>query len=102
MITKPINSVLKTKFKQIHNAASARADDEYKFFESKLGNLDNHFDRFKLLYDETGRLDKLIEDHTHQYYVQNHSSEEWLLDQFAGRSFCSMLMKLMNLKVQFI
>jgi hypothetical protein len=87
MITKPINSVLKTKFKQIHNAASARANDEYKLFESKLGNLNNHFDRFKLLYDETRRLDKLIEDHSHQYYVQNHSSEEWLLDQFAGRSF---------------
>lgn len=87
MISKPINSVLKAKFKEIHKAATVRANEEYKIFESKLAAFDNHFDKFKLLYDETRRLDNLIEDHPYQYYVQNHSSEEWLLDQFAGRCF---------------
>jgi hypothetical protein len=87
MISKPINSVLKSKFKEIHKAATARANQDYKVFESKLAALDSHFDKFQLLYEETRRLDKLTEDHPHQFYVQNHSSEEWLLDQFAGRCF---------------
>lgn len=87
MISKPINSVLKSKFKEIHKAATARASQDYKDFENRLAALDSHFDKFQLLYEETRRLDRLTEDHPYQYYVQNHSSEEWLLDQFAGRCF---------------
>lgn len=86
MISKPINSVLKSKFKELHKAASAKANDDYKLFQDKLNSLDNHFDKFKMLYEEDERLEKLTDENPHPYYVENHSTEEWLLNQFAGRS----------------
>ena len=87
MISKPINSVLKTKFQKIHQAAITKANADYTLFQNKLNGLDNHFDKFKMLYEEDERLEKLTDESLHPYYVENHSTEDWLLNQFAGRSF---------------
>jgi hypothetical protein len=87
MISKPINSVVKKKFQEIHKEAVNRALNDFEVFECKLNSLNTHFERFKFIYDEHNRLEEIIDNHSHPYYIENHSSENSLLDQYAGRSY---------------
>lgn len=87
MISKPINSFLKSKFQEIHKAAIEKANTDLKDFQIKINSFKNHFDRYKLLCNEQERLDNLKEKHAHPYYIEYHSSPDWLLEQFASRCF---------------
>src|SRR5262249_4977009 len=87
MISKPINSFLKNKFQEIHKAAIEKANTDFKDFQIKISSFDDHFDKYKLLCNEEERLDNLKEKHDHPYYIEYHSSPDWLLEQFASRCF---------------
>ena len=87
MLAKPINSAIKKHFKIIFEKANAEAKKDFSNnIDTKLKNLD-HFNQFKLIREELVGLEEIIKKNEHPYYIKNHSSEEWLLNQFASRTF---------------
>jgi len=86
MAVKPLNNTLKKDFEQLFQKAIERAAKDFQEnIEVRLNNQD-HYNRFKILIEESNRLDELIDNHSHPYYVENHSSENWLLTQYASRT----------------
>ncbi|MBS0646859.1 MAG: hypothetical protein JSR97_09775 [Verrucomicrobia bacterium] len=86
MAVKPLNNSLKKDFEKLFQKATARAISDFQVnIEQKLKNQD-HYNSLKLLIEESKRLDELIDNHPHPYYIENHSSEDWLLTQFASRT----------------
>ena len=87
MFNKPINNILKSQFETIHLDAIKRAEKEFKVnVLDEILNL-NHFNKFKFLVSEENRIDDLIEENNHPYYIKNHNSQNWLLAQFSSRHF---------------
>jgi hypothetical protein len=87
MLAKPINSAIKNHFQSLFNKATEEAANDFSFnIKAKLENLD-HFNQLKLLIGESEKLDEIIENSEYPFYVDNHSSEDWLLNQFASRTF---------------
>ena len=87
MLAKPINSTLKKHFQIIFDNATAEAKKDYSNnIEPKLKSLDL-FNQFKLITKELADIEEIINKSEHTYYIENHSTEEWLLNQFASRSF---------------
>lgn len=86
MAVKPLNNSLKKGFENIFQKATEQAINDFQGnIETKLKNQD-HYNSLKLLIEESKRLDELIDNHPHPYYIENHSSEDWLLTQFASRT----------------
>jgi hypothetical protein len=87
MFNKPINNILKAQFETIHSDAIKKAEQDFKTkVLNKVENLE-HFDEFKFLMSEEKRIEDLIDNNNHPYYVKNHSSNDWLLTQFSSRHF---------------
>ena len=87
MIVKPINSVIKKQFKSLFNTANEQAKKDFATnIETKLHGLDD-FNQLKFLIEELDKLKAVIEKSEYPYYIKNHSSEDWLLNQFASRAF---------------
>ena len=87
MLPKPINSTLKGKVNKLIELATQKAENAFQEnILSKIENLET-FESFKVHYIEMERLKKIQEEHTHPFYIYNHSSPEWLLTQFASRTF---------------
>ncbi len=87
MIVKPINSVIKKQFQSLFNTATETANKEFKTnIENKLKGLDD-FHKLKFLVAESEKLKSVIEKSEYTFYIENHSSENWLLNQFASRAF---------------
>jgi len=87
MTVKPINSSLKKHFETLLQKADEKAVSAFhKNYEAKSKKLD-HLNRLKLLIEEGKKIDALIANHEYPYYIQNHSSKDWLLTQFASRTF---------------
>jgi hypothetical protein len=84
---KPINSALKSHFNKIYAIGIEKADNQYNSIILKATEVLNHFDGLNYLLKEEVRIDELIEDDDHPYYVQNYSNEEWLLSLFANRTY---------------
>lgn len=87
MTVKPINSSIKKHFENLLQKADEKAVSAFhKNYEAKSKKL-NHFNRLKLLIEEGKKIDAFIASHDYPYYIQNHSSKDWLLTQFASRTF---------------
>ncbi|CAN5348675.1 hypothetical protein BH09BAC2_BH09BAC2_15500 [soil metagenome] len=87
MTIKPINSSIKNHFEMLLQKADEKAVSAFhKNYQVKAKKLD-HFNRLKLLIEEGKKLDTIIKNHDYPYYIQNHSSKDWLLTQFASRTF---------------
>ena len=87
MIVKPINSLIKKQFKSLFNTANEQAKKDFVTnIETKLQGLDD-FNQLKILIEESDKLKAVIEKSEYPYYIKNHSSENWLLNQFASRAF---------------
>lgn len=87
MPAKPINNIVNSKFQELFEKANELAQNDFVInIKSKLKDLD-HFNQTKLVLAELARLDEIINKNEHPYYIENHSSEEWLLNQFASRTF---------------
>lgn len=86
-LVKPINGILKSQFKALYNQAIERAEVDFKErVEKELKGL-NLFDQVKFLLNELKEIETEISESQYPFYIENHSSEEWLLNQFASRSF---------------
>ena len=87
MTAKPINSSIRKHFETLLQKADEKAVSAFhKNYEAKSKKLD-HLNRLKLLIEEGKKIDALIANHEYPYYIQNHSSKDWLLTQFASRTF---------------
>ena len=87
MFARPINNILKKHFQTLFTAATEKAEKDFASnTESKLKDLD-HFNQLKFLAEESDRLEELVEKNQYPFYTTNHSSEHWLLEQFASRTF---------------
>jgi hypothetical protein len=84
---KPINNILKDQFDTIHADAVKKAKLDFKTkVLDKVENL-KHFEESKLLLSEQKRINDLIDKNDHPYYIRNHRSIDWLLNQFSSRYF---------------
>tara|TARA_B100000378_G_scaffold269744_1_gene258165 strand:+ start:183 stop:2228 length:2046 start_codon:yes stop_codon:yes gene_type:complete len=84
---KPINNTLKAYFNNIYEQAKNKARTDFDAnIANKTTNL-NGFEALKLYIKENDNIKALIEKDKHPYYVKNHSTENWLLTQFASRYF---------------
>lgn len=87
MLNKPINNIVKSHFDAIYNKAKQKAELDYKLnITDKIKSLDD-FEALKFHLVEKDRINDLIELDNHPYYIKNHSSENWLITQFASRYF---------------
>lgn len=87
MYTKPINNHVKKLFDEIYKSSTQKADIDYQNnIEIKIKNL-GLFEKLVLLENEKKRINKLINESQYLFYIRNHSSDEWLLSQFASRTF---------------
>ena len=87
MNVKPINSVIRKQFQSLFNTANEQAKKDFATnIETKLQGLDD-FNQLKILIEESDKLKAVIEKSEYPYYIKNHSSEDWLLNQFASRAF---------------
>tara|TARA_R110002033_G_scaffold57817_3_gene107008 strand:+ start:74 stop:2647 length:2574 start_codon:yes stop_codon:yes gene_type:complete len=87
MLNKPINNILKAHFNSIYNVAKQKAEEDYKIkVLDKTKDL-NDFDALKFHIQEKNRIKEIINADEHPYYVKNHSTENWLITQFASRYF---------------
>ena len=86
MTVKPINSILRKHFQSLFNKATAEAGQKFATnIENKTEGLDL-FNQLKILIEEEDRIENIIEKSEYPFYIENHSSEEWLLNQFASRA----------------
>src|SRR5262245_41445828 len=86
-MAKPINNIIKERFQSLFKTAEENAAKDYKInIESKLEGLD-HFNQLKLLAVEVKKIEAKIDASEFPFYIQHFSSEEWLLNQFASRTF---------------
>lgn len=87
MYSKPINNQVKNLFNEIHKSSTHKADiDCQNNLENNIKDL-GLFDKFVFLENEKKRINKLINESQYLFYIRNHSAEEWLLSQFASRTF---------------
>ncbi|MAN58942.1 MAG: hypothetical protein CMC08_03805 [Flavobacteriaceae bacterium] len=87
MFNKPINNILKAHFNGIYEQAKEKAKIDYNLnVLSQIKDLE-HFEALKFHLEEQERIKALVEIDEHPYYIKNHSTENWLLTQFASRYF---------------
>lgn len=87
MNIKPIDNLLKSHFSRIFDAAHVKAKEDFNInIENRISDL-SILNQWNFLHEETIRLEKIIKEHKHTYYIKNSNSEDWLLSQFASRTF---------------
>jgi hypothetical protein len=87
MFSKPINSSLKVKVNTILKSAKRKADKVFgKNISSKIASLDD-FESLKIIDKEYKALKKKIKKSDYPFYIENSSSPEWVLSQFASRAY---------------
>jgi hypothetical protein len=87
ILSKPINNVFKVKVNTILKAAKRRADQYFdEKIKSKINGLDN-YDSLVILAKEHEALKKKIKKSDYIFYIEYASSPEWLISQFASRTF---------------
>jgi len=84
MIAKPIHAELKPLFRSIYDRGQQRAQETFAELQKGLATAD-HFNQLLLLNREDERINQLIEDFEHPYYIKN--TEETLLNYFASRTY---------------
>jgi hypothetical protein len=87
ILSKPINNTIKVKVNTILKAAKRRADNYFdENIKSKIKDLDN-YDSLLILAKERETLKKKISKSEYIFYIEYASSPQWLISQFASRSF---------------
>ena len=87
ILSKPINNTIKVKVNTILKAAKRRADNYFdENIKSKIKDLDN-YDSLLILAKEREALKKKISKSEYIFYIEYASSPQWLISQFASRSF---------------
>ncbi len=87
MFSKPINSSLRIKVNTILKSAKRKADKAFaENIASKTKDLDD-FESLKIIDREYKALKKKIKRSAYPFYIENSSTPEWLLTQFASRTY---------------
>ncbi|HXB41428.1 MAG TPA: hypothetical protein VNZ49_12855 [Bacteroidia bacterium] len=81
----PVNKAFKEHFLQLVALAKSKANSKYADLEKKLKPLD-HFNQLRTLLEEVKFVDKEVENSDYPFYIENHSSEYGLQDQFTNRT----------------
>ena len=87
ILSKPINNVFKVKVNTILKAAKRRAD---KYFDenikSRIKGFDN-YERLVILHEEYEKIKKEIQKSEYIFYIEYATSPDWLISQYASRTF---------------
>ena len=87
ILSKPINNTIKVKVNTILKAAKRRADNYFdENIKSKIKDLDN-YDSLLILAKEREALKKKISKSEYIFYIEYASSPQWLISQYASRTF---------------
>ena len=87
ILSKPINNSIKVKVNTILKAAKRRADNYFdENIKSKIKDLDN-YDSLLILAKEREALKKKISKSEYIFYIEYASSPQWLISQYASRTF---------------
>ena len=87
ILSKPINNSIKVKVNTILKAAKRRADNYFdENIKSKIKDLDN-YDRLVILQEEYEKIKKSIQKSEYIFYIEYASSPDWLISQYASRTF---------------
>ena len=87
ILSKPINNSIKVKVNTILKAAKRRADNYFdENIKSKIKDLDN-YDSLLILAKEREVLKKKISKSEYIFYIEYASSPQWLISQYASRTF---------------
>jgi hypothetical protein len=87
ILSKPINNVFKVKVNTILKAAKRRADQYFdENITSKIKGLDNYHS-LVILDREYETIKKDIQKSEHIFYIEYASSPDWLISQYASRTF---------------
>jgi len=87
MQVKPIDTLLKSHFEKLLKIANEKAANDFDENITKTLVGLNNFDAYNILLKEGIKFDNLKKDHLYPFYIDNHSSVNWLLSQFANRTF---------------
>jgi hypothetical protein len=87
ILSKPINNVFKVKVNTILKAAKRRADQYFdENIKSKIKGLDNYHS-LVILDKEYETIKKDIQKSDYIFYIEYASSPDWLISQYASRTF---------------
>jgi hypothetical protein len=87
MFNKPINNILKPQFEFFYSEAVKSAREDFKNnISDKIESLE-HLEKWKVIISEKGKINDLIAQNEHPYYVKNHIDKDWLLTQYSSRYF---------------
>lgn len=87
MFLKPINSSIKVKVNTILKSAKRKADKIFaENIIAKVNGLDD-FESLKIIDKEYKSLKKQIKKSDYPFYIENSNSPEWLISQFASRTY---------------
>jgi hypothetical protein len=87
MFSKPINSSIKVKVNTILKSAKRKADKVFaENITAKITGLDD-FESLKIIDKEYKSLKKKIKKSDYPFYIENSTSPEWLISQFASRTY---------------
>ncbi len=86
MIAKPINNILQAHFQKLVATGIKKAETKYAEFSAKLRDAD-HFYQLKNVVEELASVESIISESEYPFYIENHSSENYLLNQFSSRTF---------------
>ena len=87
ILSKPINSSIKLKVKTIFKSSKRRADKVFsENIATRKKGLDN-FESLKILDNEYQIVKKKIKKSKYPFYIENSNSPEWVITQFASRTY---------------
>ena len=85
--SKPINSSIKVKVNTIFKSSKRKADKVYaEKITSQIIGLDD-FESLKIIDKEYTALNKKIKKSNYPFYIDNSNSPEWVISQFASRTY---------------
>jgi hypothetical protein len=85
--SKPINSSIKVKVNTIFKTSKRKADKVYaEKITSQIIGLDD-FESLKIIDKEYTVLNKKIKKSNYPFYIDNSNSPEWVISQFASRTY---------------
>jgi hypothetical protein len=87
MFNKPINNILKPQFEFFYSEAVKSAREDFKInISDKIESLE-HIEKWNVIISENGKINDLIAQNEHPYYVRDHIEKDWLLAQYSSRHF---------------
>lgn len=85
--SKPINSSIKVKVNTVFKASKRKADKVFtEKITSQITGLDD-FESLKIIEKEYKSLNKQIKKSNYPFYVENSNTPEWVISQFASRTY---------------